>query len=240
VQVTKAILKMKMVRFLGSYFAAAYIAVIYLTTRWITIGEEIPKTLWKNEQSFILAFWHNRLLMMPKIWSTNKVFYMLVSQHRDGVLISRAINQFGVQTIAGSSTKGGVSAFKRMLTVLKTGCYVGITPDGPHGPRRKVQEGVISLARISDVPIIPAAYSISRCCILNTWDKFMIPLPFSQGVFVWGKPLTLSRDANDVDQLLFKEMVETAINNVTDEADQLSGHGPMDQLAHPLKDESKI
>ena len=105
---------------------------------------------------------------------------------------------------------------------------MGITPDGPRGPRFKVSDGVIMLAKISGRPIIPGAYSIKRRQVLGSWDKFILAFPFSKGVFVWGDPLFVPKNADEETLKKAKNDLTKSLCDVSNKADQLCGHAPLD------------
>lgn len=154
---------------------------------------------------------------------------MLISQHRDGELISRTIGHFGLGSVRGSAAKpgkqdkGGGGALRAMVRQLSHNEYVGVTPDGPRGPRQKVGGGVLALARLSGAPIIPVSFGASRRIHAASWDRFLIALPFSRGVFVWGKAHYVPRDA-DADMLeQLRQKLENDLNQITEEADIISG-----------------
>ena len=100
--------------------------------------------------------------MMPYCWNPQKTIYMLISQHRDGQLIARTVGHFGIKTAAGSSSRGGARALRTMVKALSKGEYVGITPDGPRGPRRRARDGIVRVARLFGVPVIPAPVVATR------------------------------------------------------------------------------
>lgn len=200
------------------WLAAQYIRLVFATGRWRQIGQDVPRRLKAEGRPLIVAFWHSRLLMMPKTWIGGP-FAMLISQHRDGLLIARTVAHFGIETIAGSSSRGGAAAFRSILKELKAGRTIGITPDGPRGPRQRASTGVIDIARLSGAVIVPLTYSC-RGRLLASWDRFLLPHPFSTGVFLWGEPIEVPRDA-DVDSL--RVLLEERMNAQLAEADRLTG-----------------
>src|SRR5260221_8913285 len=113
---------------------AAYIRLVQRTSRWQVEGRERPERYWQQGQAFIGAFWHGRMLMIPGFWPTDRPVAMLISRHADGQLIRRTIGHFGVDAIAGSTSKGGGEALRQIVRALKQGVCIGITPDGPRGP----------------------------------------------------------------------------------------------------------
>ncbi|VBB68819.1 Protein of unknown function DUF374 [invertebrate metagenome] len=204
--------------------AAGYIRFVWVTSRWEVVGGEVPRRFWDADQPFVLAFWHGRLLMMPYCWNKSRIINMLISQHRDGQYIARTVAHFGVRRVAGSSSQGGHIALIAMLKALRAGESVGITPDGPRGPRmRVVLGGVVSLARLAGVPVIPVSFSASRALVLQSWDHFLVAWPFGRGVFVWGKPLSVPRAANSATIETCRQAIEQALNVVTAEADRRMG-----------------
>ena len=204
--------------------AAAYIRLVWRSGRWRTVRGEVAEEFWKSGKPFILAFWHGRLMMMVKAWSSAAPFSMLISAHRDGRLIADTIGCFAIRAMTGSSTHGGTSALRAMVKALKGGESIGITPDGPSGPAMRCGMGVIAMARLSGVPIVPIATGAGRRRILSSWDRFMIALPFGGGVIVWGQPIEIAADADDDALEAARRQVEESLNALTQEADLLSGH----------------
>ncbi len=219
----KRVLQSETLRRLFCWLASLYIRLAYNTSRWTIVGGDIPKRFWDEGKPFILGFWHGRLLMMPYCWDHRKTIYMLISEHRDGQLIAHTVGHFGIKWAAGSSTRGGVQALRTMVKALKQGDYVGITPDGPRGPRMRASDGVVNVARLSGVPVIPAAFGTTRCRRFSTWDRFLLAWPFGHGVIVWGDPIYVDRKAGSEAMESARRQVEDGLNAVTAEADRLSG-----------------
>ena len=197
-----------------------YIRFVYATNGWTVEGAEVPHRLRAEGKSFILAFWHGRLLMIPMAWQRLAPMHMLISAHRDGRIIADAVTYFGVQSIAGSTRRGGSAALRTMVRRLDAGDCVGITPDGPRGPATVASSGIVNLARLAGVPIVPVVFATSRRRVLRTWDRFHLALPFGRGVFLWGDPIEISAelDADGVEQARCR--VETRMNEIAAEADR--------------------
>ena len=205
------------------WLTSQYIRFVYATGRWDTIGGDVTAAAWNENRPFILAFWHGRILMMPKIWRKNVPIHMLISQHRDGQLIARTVGHFGISWLAGSSTRGGSAALRSMLKLLKAGQCVGITPDGPRGPRMRATLGIVNAARLSGCPIIPATFGVARRKVLRSWDRFIVALPFSRGVYVVGQPIIVPRDADDAQLEQIRLAVEAEMNAISRQADDWTG-----------------
>ena len=177
--------------------AAAYIRLVYRSTRWKWEGREHLQAVIDEESSVIYAFWHSRILMMcPRMEESPLSIRVLISNNRDGEVISGVVRRFGQDTIRGSTRnpkkthqKGGGAAVLSMLTHLKSGGSGALTPDGPRGPRGTAQLGVSILAAQSGLPVIPLSYSTNRGKTLRTWDQFLLALPFGRGVYVCGAPI---------------------------------------------------
>ena len=236
----KKLVRSDWLRRLACWCTAQYIRFVWITSRWQVTGQGAAETHWQAGKPFILAFWHGRLLMMPKCWPRDKKMKMLISFHRDGELIAKTIGHFGLGAVRGSAArdgkdkdKGGAAAMRAMLKALAAGDYVGITPDGPRGPRMHASEGVVSLARLSGVPIIPVAAATTRCRVLRSWDRFLLSLPFSRGFFVWGEPVHIDRKLDAVQLAQARKRVEVALNQVSEEADRLAGLPPITPAAEP-------
>ena len=118
-----------------------------------------------------------------------KKFYGLAGLNKDGELISKIGIKLGWKMLRGSSSKGGSKIFVKIVKILrKPSSLVGITPDGPKGPREKIKDGLISLIKKTDAVIIPLSYSAKIKIRLRTWDKFLLIFPFNKFIAVWGTP----------------------------------------------------
>ncbi len=205
------------------FIAYLLIKVIRKTMRIKYFHRETIDQLMKEGKGYIIAFWHGRLFMMPYSYQGKKIT-ILISKHKDGEYIARTMSLFGFDSTRGSTTKGAVSALKDILRKANRGYDIAFTPDGPRGPKYKVQMGVIEVARLTGYPIIPVSFSASRKKIFNSWDSFLFPYPFSQGVFYYGKPIFVSRDSND--ELLDRKRLELekSLNKITEEVDKIFIH----------------
>ncbi len=212
-------LKKKWVEWFGPWLAYHVIRVLGRTMRLEVVNPHIQQQFVKNGIPGIGVFWHDRLLMMPFAYEGKKLSF-LVSPHRDGQVVGKALKKFGLTPILGSSTRGGASAIKAMMRAIQNGSDIAIVPDGPRGPRHRLQFGVIELARRTGAPILPIAFSASKKKIFNTWDRFLLPYPFSKGVFVWGEPIYVDRHGDREYLEAMRHLVENRLNALTEEADR--------------------
>ena len=131
------------------------------TLRIEHVNREKVQEAWNKGENVITCFWHGRLLLMPFAARGVKA-RVLISRHRDGEFIARVIRFFGLGTIRGSYRKGGVSALREILTAAKQGWNIVITPDGPKGPRYKIKEGLVEVAKLTQMPIFPVTYGARK------------------------------------------------------------------------------
>jgi len=211
---------------LGWLFAC-YIRFVHATGRWTETGGEVPRRFWAEGRPYIGCFWHGRMMLMPYCRGPEREFQMLISRHRDGRLIARTIGHFGIGTIDGSSSRGGAQALRAMVRAIKSGQPVGVTPDGPRGPRMRVGPGLIAAARLSGAPILPVSYAVSRRRVLGSWDRFIVALPFSRGTFRWGTPIIVAADADAAAMEAARQAVEEQLNRLSAEADRDCGVPPI-------------
>lgn len=167
------------------FLAACVIRLLQSLMRIEYVGEERLRTGWERGEHVILAFWHDQLLLMVTGYRGPGA-KILISASKDGELIARTMRYFGQGAVRGSSTRGGRAAFKAMLALAKEPFDLVFTPDGPKGPRHTIKEGVVQLARLTGRPVIPMAFACSRGHRFASWDRFLLPFPFSRGVFSFG------------------------------------------------------
>lgn len=227
-QPIKKILQSDAAMTIACFVGALYIRLVRYTGRWRIEGEHIPETFRSAGKPFILTFWHGRLLMMPYCWRRTDLVNMLISGHRDGRLISQTVKHFNIGSVVGSTTQGGAQAMRHLIRLMREGGIVGITPDGPKGPRMRVGEGTVALARLSGAAIVPATFAASRRRIMGSWDRFVLALPFSRGVFLWGEPIEVPRDADGDLLEARRQELEGAMNGLADRADAIMGQAAIE------------
>lgn len=152
----------------------------------------------KNLNGCLFALWHSRQCGVYGIPEREKL-HCLISLSRDGEIIAAAAESLGIKTVRGSQKKGGTQASLEILDVLKEGNNVAITIDGPKGPKEVVKKGIVEIAKLSGVPIVPFAwYSPSKGFIkLKTWDDFCFPLFCKKLCLLCGEPIYVDKDADD-------------------------------------------
>ncbi len=204
-----------------SWLLAMYIRLVAATARMERHIHADAEIHMRGDANAIFAFWHGRMMLLPACCPPKRKMHVLISLHRDGVLISRTIGHFGQGTISGSTSKGGGQAMKDMLRALKTGDNVSITPDGPRGPAQVAAPGIITAAKLSGKPVLPVTFSARPCKRFSSWDRFMLALPFARIAFCVGAPIVIDRHA-DTEQA--RLAIEHAMNALVENADRIS-HG---------------
>ncbi len=160
------------------------------TWRVDVTGVEHVLALRDRGDAFIFALWHADLV--PLLWHHRGASAaVLISSHRDGRYVADAARRWGYGVIDGSSTRGGVRAFRQLVRTLEQGCEVAITPDGPRGPARVAKSGVVAAAQHARAPIVPVAAAASAAWRLGSWDGMMIPKPFAHVRIAYDAPMTV-------------------------------------------------
>lgn len=172
----------------------------------------------RQNQSVIYAFWHGRMLILAYSHRRREI-HILISQHRDGEFIARIIHQLGFVSVRGSTTRGGTKAIFEMCDKVAQGYDVGVTPDGPTGPGFQVHPGTIYVAQRSGMPIVPITSSAEHRWTLSSWDRFIIPRPFSKAVVMLGEPILVPADSTAEELEQIRIDLETKLTKLTQKAD---------------------
>ncbi len=165
----------------------------------------------------IYAVWHGRMLGLI-LTERGKGICALVSQHRDGDYVSRIARSLGFNPVRGSPAQGGWRALKAMVREGLKGRDLAVTPDGPCGPIYRVKMGVVKLAQLTRMPIVPVGFSSSRAVVFNSWDNFLLPLPFSRCVMLMGGPIWVNSDS-EVEGVRIE--LERSLAHLTSQAESL-------------------
>ncbi len=199
---------------------SAALWLIAKTVRVEYVGADDLFARWARGEQLILAFWHNRVVMMPIPYQgRGRKVCIMNSQHRDGEIATRALERWGIRSVRGSATRGGAGGFLQLVNAFRDGSDLAVVPDGPRGPRYVVKRGVIHLGKATGAPIVPVTYSATRRRQLHNWDRLIIPLPFSRVVYVVGEPLSVPRHASDDEIETLRLELERRLTTITAAAD---------------------
>ena len=213
-KIKKKILKNIIVQNILGLVTFIYIFFVKLTSSIKFENESIPKKYWTNDKPFILAFWHSHLMMIGFSWKPKKRINILASGHSDGRFGAIVGNYFKLNNIP-ISLKNKSLSLRPIFKLLNDGKYIGITPDGPRGPKEMVNEGIIRIAKKTNTPIIPLGFWSSKNIQLKSWDSFLITLPFSKCSFVWEEdihiPSNIKEDQIEYYQKLLQEKIMQSV-----------------------------
>lgn len=183
---------------------------------------------------YIFAFWHENLLIPAYHYSRPNV-YILISKHADGELIAQVSKRLTMQIIRGSTTRGGIEALRGVMSIADGG-HLAITPDGPRGPRRQVQPGMIFMASRTGMPIVCWGVGFDRPWRAKSWDRFCIPKPFRRAVSVSSHPIVVPRDADRETLERFRLIVQEQMDHCAEQAEQIAaGTLTVSRDAEPAK-----
>jgi len=196
------------------------VRIIGFTMRIRVIGEEKLKGYSGGK---IIAGWHGRTFLAA-IYFRNRGYYTLISHSRDGEMQYGIFRRFGFKTVRGSTGRGGARAAAECAKLLKENHTFVWTPDGPRGPSQRVQKGVLWLAQKGNALIFPAASSARPRKILSSWDRYMIPYPFSKGIILIGDPISVSENLDEEDLSKLAGRLEHELNVLQEEAEKALGY----------------
>ncbi len=186
-------------------------------------GDNPLKNLIKSRK-YIITIWHSRIMLFSYFFKGMR-HSILVSRSEDGEIIARILQAQGQETVRGSTRKGGLRALSRLIKDLRSNRRPGvIIPDGPQGPRFQVQPGVIILAKKTGYPIIPASYSAKKIKVFSSWDRFILPYPFTRCRLVYGKLISVPANADPIGLENCRIALESELNRITKSADRHFGH----------------
>jgi lysophospholipid acyltransferase (LPLAT)-like uncharacterized protein len=217
------------VAWLGAQVIRAWMGTVRLCYQ--SLGKNLDPRKPSCRGRYIYPFWHEGILL-PVFHCRRVNIRPLVSRHADGELMAEVCRHLGLGVVRGSTTRGGVEALLGMLRAAESS-HLAVTPDGPRGPRRQVQPGVIYLAAVSGLPIVPLGVAYSRCWRARNWDRFALPRPFTTGYAVTGRPQHVPPEAEYRRDLLEAERLrlQEAMDAVTAIAENWAQTGRFNPLS---------
>lgn len=200
------------------------IRLLGASLRLTEVNRTVVERLWAAGSPVIYAAWHGRMLMFPYFYGRLRRVHVLASRSRDGEIVTRFVEGFGFRAVRGSSSRGASTALHALARLLREEhAEVALVPDGPRGPRYVAQPGPVLLAKLGRAPIVPLGFGASRATVLASWDEFVIPHPFARVAVVFGQPLVVSPNADREALEAARQRLETALHQLTLEADRLVG-----------------
>ncbi len=166
-----------------------------------------------EQRPLIVSFWHS--CMIPATYICRNLGVRVMSSNSyDGEYMGRIIRKFGFVAVKGSSSRNAVRALLGLRRALEAGWTVAFTLDGPRGPRHKVKPGPVALARSSGVPLTMFHAAVDKAWVLNSWDRMMIPMPFSRVLLRFGKLIHVPTGASDEDVERYTAELQTSLDRV--------------------------
>lgn len=200
--------------------SAAFVVRLWMRTlcyRYFSVGPSVDPHEPNLPCRYIYSLWHEAMLFPLHLYSCPQVT-VLASQHADGQLLTEVCRHLRVRFAQGSTTRGGIEGVRKMLRRGRD-THLAITPDGPRGPRRRVQPGVIYLASRTGLPIIPLGFGFGKLKRLKSWDRFALPCPWTIGACVSGAPIHVPADADKSTLEGYRDMLERAMHWATSSAE---------------------
>lgn len=180
------------------------------TLRYKVNGARGPAKL--PDSPVIFALWHNRLGLCMKAYHSfvrpahpTDHLAALISASKDGAFLAAILENFGVQPVRGSSSRRGAQALLELSSWAERGYDLAVTPDGPRGPCYVVQDGVMTLAQVTGLPIVPFSFRLNWKIKVKSWDRFQIPLPFARCEMFFGEPISVPRDVTDEERAKLRQ-----------------------------------
>jgi lysophospholipid acyltransferase (LPLAT)-like uncharacterized protein len=184
-----------------------------------------------GDARFVYASWHEYLFVPTYLYARPDTTG-LGGQHRDAEILSQISERFGYKVVRGSSTRGGIAAVLRILRDPNSTRHIGLTPDGPKGPRRKCQVGAVYLASRIGLPLVPCGFGYSRCWRAKSWDRLAVPLPFSRIRCVTAHAIYVPPGLGTAELAPYQTEVEEVMNHATAVAEQWAKTGEFDPLGY--------
>jgi lysophospholipid acyltransferase (LPLAT)-like uncharacterized protein len=173
-------------------------------------------------EPLIFALWHNRLCLCMKLYRSygrperpDDRLAALISASKDGALLAALLETYRVQPVRGSSSRRGARALLELASWAERGYDLAVTPDGPRGPCYDMQPGVMTLAQMTGLPILPCSYRLNWKIRLKSWDRFQIPLPFARCDMFTSDLIRVPRDASDEDRARLRQRLQDALMAIT-------------------------
>ncbi len=181
-------------RYIFPYTGVFLVRLLSATYRVRIVDPENESQFIRRKKGLVYASWHQRFFPGITFFSSRRPIAIIISQSRDGEMAARAVEVLGWKAIRGSSSRGGRQALEEIKTLGRSGYKVGHIVDGPQGPFGKVKPGIIRIAQYAGLPIVPTITSGQNCWVLNSWDRFMVPKPFSRVIIRFGEPVWVPED----------------------------------------------
>jgi lysophospholipid acyltransferase (LPLAT)-like uncharacterized protein len=204
--------------FIASLLGWILIQIIGRLVRIREIGKHFYQDLEKRDRNYIFCLWHGRMFI-PIFVQRGRGVVSMVSLHVDGEIIAQIVEKMGYQIARGSSSREGGKALREMVKLMRKGFPGSMFPDGPRGPKGDFKVGTLVLAQLTQAHLVPMTFAAEKAWVFNSWDRYIIPKPFSKVVVAYGEPVAVPRklEPEQVEQL--KTEMERRMNVLVMEAE---------------------
>lgn len=216
-------MRIRIPRGITALCGALLIRVLGLTWRIEWRGMDNYEAAREMGEQAIFAFWHGRLLVLSYSHRGREI-QVLASEHQDGDLMGRTITWLGFGHRKGSTSRGGARALRELTVVLKDGLDVGLTVDGPRGPRGVVRQGAVELARMTGSVVVPISNASRPRRLFRSWDRFQLPAPFARVVVAYGTPVLVPEAADSEERERLRLELQQRLNDLTARLDADLGY----------------
>ncbi|MCP4673025.1 MAG: lysophospholipid acyltransferase family protein [Desulfobacula sp.] len=208
-------------RYILPYGGLMLIKLISLTYRFKILDLEKEQEILNNKKRLVYASWHQRFFPGITFFSTRKPIAIIISKSNDGEMIARAVDILGWYPVRGSSSRGGKQALEKIKNLALSEYKIGHIVDGPQGPFGVVKPGLIKIAQAADLPIVPTITSAQKKWIFNSWDRFMVPKPFSRIIIRFGDAIHIPSEMNKDKFEKKRLLVETQMKVLYEDTDRI-------------------
>ncbi len=211
--------KQDSLRFIGNYFLVMFAAVLCRTLRINYKNKNVFNELEEKKSNYVLTFWHGSMLI-PWYVHKRQDLVALISKSKDGDLLSNLLKYWDYTVVRGSSTEGGEIALGILIDYAKNNKSIVVTPDGPKGPRHKLKAGAVITAKKSGIPLILMAVGFKNKKHLSSWDKFEVPMLFSETKIIYSDPIYVDKNLNYDETSKVIKRCEEVLNDLHNEANK--------------------
>jgi lysophospholipid acyltransferase (LPLAT)-like uncharacterized protein len=208
-------------RWIFPYAGLGAVKFMSFTNRLRLVDSENESRFLGQGKSLIYTSWHQRFFPGITFFALRRPIAIMISQSKDGEFISHIVKILGWEPVRGSSTRGGREALDRLNELAISGFRIGHIVDGPKGPFGMVKPGLLKIAQVTGLPIVPTITSAQKRWVLSSWDKFMIPKLFSKVIIRFGEPIYVPADISEEDFEAARREVETKLEQLYADTDRI-------------------
>ena len=211
-------------RYLIPYGGLSIVRLISSTYRLKILDPENESDIFASGGSLIYASWHQRFFPGITFFATRRPIAIMISQSKDGEYMAHIVNIIGWNAVRGSSHRGGREGLTKLKGLALGGHKIGHIVDGPRGPFGVVKPGLIRIAQFTGMPVVPTITSGEKTWMFGSWDRFMVPKPFSRVIIRFGRPIYIPPDLDDVEFENKRLLVEQTLKNLYEDTDTIWSH----------------